>query len=79
MAEQRLDPNAAGYSSSQAPETQEAARKRREHDYRAIPGGDPSRATAALGMESLDRDTMPSTDYGLSRDGMREQPPSPPR
>ncbi len=66
-------------SSSQAPDTQDAAQKRREHDYRAIPGGDPARATKALGMESLDRAVTPSTDLGQTRfEEMREEqaPPS---
>ena len=51
------------YSGSQAPEVQDSARSR-EHDYRAIPGGHPSRATAALGMESVDLDENASENAG---------------
>ncbi len=51
------------YSGSQAPEVQDSARSR-EHDYRAIPGGHPSRATAALGMESVDQDENASANAG---------------
>ncbi len=56
-------PNTTEYSGSQAPEVQESAQPR-EHDYRAIPGGHPSRATAALGMESLDLDENASANAG---------------
>jgi hypothetical protein len=55
MAEPKARPSSTtDYSASQAPDTQDAAHHTREHDHRAIPGGDPARATAALGMESLD-------------------------
>jgi hypothetical protein len=67
MAEQHPRPNPTESSASQAPETQDAARTRPEQDHRAIPGGDPSRATAQLGMESVDRSVTPSTDPGQPR------------
>jgi hypothetical protein len=56
MADPKRDSRPADYSSSQAPETQEAERREREHDDRAIPGGDPSRSNLMVGMESVDQD-----------------------
>ncbi len=64
MADSTTRPTSSSeYSGSQAPEIQDSARSR-EHDYRAIPGGHPSRATAALGMESVDLDENASANAG---------------
>ena len=52
------------YSASKAPDIQESAHNSREHDYRAIPGGHPSRATAMYGMESLEREDIIDTNPG---------------
>jgi hypothetical protein len=65
MAEKARPSTTSDYSASQSAETQEGAQDR-EHDHRAIPGGDPARSTASLGMESLDKSTHVSTDAGPS-------------
>jgi hypothetical protein len=63
MAESK--PHSANeYSSTQAPETQKAAHGPREHDYRMIPGGHPSRAKTMVGMESVDQDENASRNAG---------------
>lgn len=59
MADHAKPASTTDYSASQAPETQDSARHEPEHDYRAIPGGDPARSTRAVGMESFDADAWP--------------------
>ncbi len=78
MADPKPRPsNAADYSASQAPETQDSAHNSREHDSRAIPGGDPARARAMYGMESLDRGESDTDSLQTDRE-LREEhaPPS---
>jgi hypothetical protein len=42
--------------SSQPPQTQDAADTAGGRDHRLFPGGDPSRASTMVGMESVDQD-----------------------
>jgi hypothetical protein len=77
MADPKRDSRPADYSSSQAPETQEAERREREHDDRAIPGGDPSRSNLMVGMESVDQDERTARLAGHPRARASQAPPAP--
>jgi hypothetical protein len=76
MADPKHDSRPADYSSSQAPETQEAAHREREHDDRAIPGGDPTRSKLMVGMESVDQDERTARLAGHPTPRAGEVPPA---
>jgi hypothetical protein len=76
MADPKPDSRPADYSSSQAPETQDAAHREREHDHRAIPGGHPSRSNLMVGMESVDQDGRTAHLAGHPPTRASEAPPA---